>query len=179
MIHITDKTKCCGCWACNQICPENCISMQEDYEGFLYPVVDLSKCTNCGLCERVCPVINQQVPVITEPASYACINNDEKIRNQSSSGGIFSLLAENAIINGGVVFGARFEPDWSVVHDYTETIEGLAAFRGSKYVESKIGNNYIKAKEFLRQNRLVLFSGTPCQIAGLNKFLAQLAVNFA
>jgi coenzyme F420-reducing hydrogenase beta subunit len=173
MILITDKKKCCGCWACEQVCPENCISMQEDSEGFLYPVVDVSKCSDCGLCERVCPVINQKKPAIEEPASYACINNDENIRNQSSSGGIFSLLAEDIINDGGVVFGARFEPDWSVVHDYTETIEGLEAFRGSKYVESRIGHSYIDIKEFLKQERKVLFSGTPCQIAGLNHFLVK------
>lgn len=171
MINITDKTKCCGCWACEQVCPENCITMQEDNEGFLYPIVDMSLCIDCGLCEKVCPVINQYKPFVSEPPSFACVNNNEEIRMSSSSGGVFTLIAENVIYDKGVVFGARFEKDWSVVHDYTETIEGLKKFRGSKYVESKIGDNYIKAREFLKQGRKVLFSGTPCQIAGLNHFL--------
>lgn len=171
MINIKDKTKCCGCWACEQVCPENCITMQEDNEGFLYPIVDMSLCIDCGLCEKVCPVINQYKPFVSEPPSFACVNNNEEIRMSSSSGGVFTLIAENVIYDKGVVFGARFEKDWSVVHDYTETIEGLKKFRGSKYVESKIGDNYIKAREFLKQGRKVLFSGTPCQIAGLNHFL--------
>lgn len=171
MIQITDKKNCCGCWACEQICPMHCITMEMDNEGFSYPIVDTKTCTNCGLCVKVCPVIHQQKSIASKPKSYACVNNDKIIREKSSSGGMFSLFAKSVIDNGGVVFGARFENDWSVTHDYTESIEGLEVFRGSKYVESKIGDNYIKAKRFLEQGRKVLFSGTPCQIAGLNSFL--------
>lgn len=171
MIIIADKTKCCGCWACQQVCPDKCISMDEDKEGFLYPVVNATKCSDCGLCERVCPVINQNNSIVKEPASYACINNDKIIRENSSSGGLFSLLAEETINGGGIVFGAKFDDDWNVVHDYAETIDGLTVFIGSKYVESRIGCNYKKVKEFLQNGRKVLFSGTPCQIAGLNHFL--------
>ena len=144
--------------------------MQTDSEGFLYSVVDKDACTDCGLCEKVCPVIHQAAPV--EPqATYIAINRNEEIRLQSSSGGIFTPLAEQVIAEGGVVFGARFDKDWSVIHSWTDTIEGLAAFRGSKYVQSRIGDSYREAREFLRQGRKVLFSGTPCQIAGLKKFL--------
>lgn len=170
MIYFKEKKDCCGCGACVQVCPKQCISMITDNEGFLYPNVDSTICIDCGLCEKVCPVINQNSP--KEPLSvYAAKNNDEEIRLKSSSGGIFTLLAEKVIAEGGVVFGAKFDADWNVVHDYTETVEGLAAFRGSKYVQSEIGNNYRIAKQFLSDGRKVLFSGTPCQIAGLKRFL--------
>ena len=170
MIRITDNKDCCGCHACASVCARHSITMQEDNEGFLYPVVDRSTCTDCGLCEKVCPVINQDAP--SKPLKvYAARNRDEEIRRQSSSGGIFTSLAEAVIREGGVVFGAKFDKDWNVVHAWTDTIEGIADFRGSKYVQSTIGNTYREAREFLKQGRKVLFSGTPCQIAGLRKFL--------
>ena len=170
MIEIKEKYNCCGCSACVQVCPKQCISMSADNEGFLYPQVDTAICIDCGLCEKVCPVINQNEP--REPlAVYAAKNNNEKIRLKSSSGGIFTLLAEHIISEGGVVFGARFNEHWDVVHDYTENIEGLEPFKGSKYVQSVIGDSFIKAKQFLNNGRKVLFSGTPCQIAGLKKYL--------
>lgn len=170
MITIKNKKDCCGCHACVTVCAKRCIMMQTDSEGFLYPVVDKDACTDCGLCEKVCPVIHQSSPV--EPqATYIAINPDEAVRLQSSSGGIFTLLAEQVIAEGGVVFGARFDKDWSVIHSWTDTVAGLAAFRGSKYVQSRIGDSYREAREFLRQGRKVLFSGTPCQIAGLRKYL--------
>ncbi|MBR2436329.1 MAG: Coenzyme F420 hydrogenase/dehydrogenase, beta subunit C-terminal domain [Alistipes sp.] len=170
MINIINKHNCCGCSACVQICPKQCISMSADNEGFLYPQVSSSICIDCGLCEKVCPVINQNEP--REPlAVYAAKNTNEEIRLKSSSGGVFTLLAEKVIAEGGVVFGVRFNKNWEVIHDYTETVEELEAFRGSKYVQSVIGDNYIKTKQFLNNGRKVLFSGTPCQIAGLKKFL--------
>ena len=147
MTDIINKYNCCGCSACAQVCPKQCISISEDNEGFLYPSVDVSKCIDCGICENVCPVINQNEP--REPlAVYAAKNNNEEIRLKSSSGGIFTLLAEQVIAEGGVVFGVRFNENWEVIHNYTETVEGLEAFRGSKYVQSLIGDNYIKAKQF-------------------------------
>lgn len=170
MINITDKHKCCGCTACISVCPKGCISMSEDKEGFLYPIVDSVKCIDCGLCEKVCPVLHP-LKNEAEPLVYAAINNDESIRMQSSSGGIFTLLAEYVIENGGVVFGACFDRDWNVVHDYTETKEGLARFRGSKYVQSNVGNSFSQVKAFLDSGREVLFSGTPCQVAGLKNYL--------
>lgn len=170
MIEIKDKKDCCGCHACVSICAKHCITMQADEEGFLYPIVDKDVCTDCGLCEKVCPVINQSEP--RKPLKvYAAKNKDEEIRRQSSSGGIFTLLAEKVINEGGVVFGARFDEDWNVIHAWTDTIEGIAAFRGSKYVQSTIGDTYRETKDFLKQGRKVLFSGTPCQIAGLKKYL--------
>lgn len=170
MIHITDKPQCCGCNACVQACPKQCIQMHEDDEGFLYPRVDTTRCIDCSKCEKVCPVIDQGTP--HRPLKvYAAINLDEAVRHQSSSGGIFTLLAEQIIKDGGVVFGARFDDEWQVVHDYTDTFTGLSAFRGSKYVQSRIGNTYRQAENFLKQGRKVLFTGTPCQIAGLKRYL--------
>lgn len=182
MIEIKDKKSCCGCHACVSVCAKHCITMQSDSEGFFYPVVDNTVCTDCGLCEKVCPVIHQEE--VREPlASYIAINLDEAIRLKSSSGGVFTLLAEDVICEGGVVFGARFDEVWDVIHDWTDTIDGLSAFRGSKYVQSKIGDTYRAVKDFLKQGRKVLFSGTPCQIAGLKKYLRKeynnlLAVDF-
>ena len=144
--------------------------MQEDGEGFLYPIVDQEVCIDCGLCEKVCPVLNQGEE--RKPLQvYAANNPNEEVRMQSSSGGVFTLLAETIIQEGGVVFGVRFNDDWEVIHDYTETKEGLAAFRGSKYVQSRIGESYCQVERFLKKGRKVLFTGTPCQIAGLNLFL--------
>lgn len=182
MIQIKDKSACCGCAACVQRCPKQCISLKEDKEGFLYPIVDKNTCIDCGLCEKVCPIINPNEP--REPLKvYAAKHKDDEIRMKSSSGGIFTLLAEQIIDEEGVVFGARFDECWEVMHDYTETKEGLAVFRGSKYVQSRIGNTYQQAENFLKQGRKVMFTGTPCQIAGLKHFLRKeyenlLAVDF-
>jgi coenzyme F420-reducing hydrogenase beta subunit len=166
------KEDCCGCEACVQICPVNAIRLGKDNEGFLYPRIDKERCLNCGLCEKLCPVLNpgnERKPLYV----YAAKNKNEEIRYKSSSGGIFTMVAEHIIRSGGVVFGARFNAAWEVIHDYTDTCEGLEAFRGSKYVQSNVGNTYKQAKLFLDAGRKVLFSGTPCQIAGLKTFLKQ------
>lgn len=182
MIEIVEKKDCCGCGACEQRCPKQCITMQEDHEGFLYPLVDLATCNDCGLCEKVCPVLHQGEP--RKPLHvYAAKNKDEQMRKESSSGGIFTLLAEAILAEGGVVFGARFNDKWEVIHDYTETIEGLANFRGSKYVQSKVGETFKQTEMFLKEGRKVLYSGTPCQVAGLKRYLRKeydnlLAVDF-
>lgn len=170
MIEITDKSGCCGCEACRSVCPKKCISMESDKEGFLYPKVDLSQCIDCKLCEKVCPVLHP-IASTESPLVYAGINNDLSIRLNSSSGGIFTLIAERIIQQKGVVFGACFDEQWNVVHSYTESEAGLSRFRGSKYVQSRIGDSFIQAKRFLDEGREVLFSGTPCQIAGLKNFL--------
>ena len=182
MIQITDKSLCCGCAACVQRCPKQCITLHEDHEGFLYPKVDADTCIDCGLCEKVCPIINEGTSHLPLNV-YAAINKNEKIRLESSSGGVFTLLAEQTIEEGGVVFGARFDENWQVKLDYTETIEGITAFRGSKYVQARTENTYKEAELFLKTGRKVLFTGTPCQIAGLKKFLRKeydnlLAVDF-
>lgn len=170
MINIQDKKDCCGCSACVQCCPKQCIKLYEDEEGFLYPKVDNSICIDCGLCERVCPVLNQaeeRKPIEV----FAAKNPNEEIRRESSSGGVFTLLAEQTIDAGGVVFGVKWNEHFEAVHDYTETKEGLVAFRGSKYVQSQVGDTFKLTEQFLRQGRQVLYSGTPCQIAALKLYL--------
>lgn len=170
MINIKRKEDCCGCSACAQRCPKQCIKVVEDCEGFLYPKVDETKCINCHLCEKVCPVVHQAEPRMPME-SYAAYNMDNIVRKDSSSGGVFTLLSEKVIDEGGVVFGATWNEKWQVVHTYTETKEGIIQFRGSKYVQSIIGETYKQAEAFLKSGRKVLFSGTPCQIAGLRLFL--------
>ena len=144
--------------------------MREDEEGFLYPTVDAAECIDCGLCEKVCPFLNNSDERKPQSVEVA-INPDLNTRLASSSGGVFSLLAEHIIQKGGVVFGARFDSQWRVIHDYTDTIDGLAAFRGSKYVQSEIGSSYKDAKRFLDEGRTVMFTGTPCQINALKRYL--------
>ena len=175
MIHIENQSMCCGCNACAQICPKHCITMQPDAEGFLYPQVDESACIHCDLCEKACPILQSpQESKGKVPDAYSAINKNEEVRGQSSSGGVFSLLAEQTIQRGGVVFGAAMADDQHGVHHIVvETPEGLAALRGSKYLQSEVGNTYNEARQALQAGREVLFSGTPCQIEGLRTFLQQ------
>ena len=172
MLEIKKKHNCSGCSACFNICPKGCIKMEEDSEGFCYPKIDKTNCINCGLCEKVCPIINKQKIEPTQKLrAFACINKNEEIRLKSSSGGAFSAFAEYVIENGGVVFGAGFNSCFNVCHQFCETKEDLEKLRASKYVQSKIGETFKQAKEFLNQGRLVYFSGTACQIGGLKSYL--------
>ena len=170
MIKVKDKSRCCGCEACVSSCPVQCIDLVMDKEGFLYPQVDVTRCIDCGKCEKVC---HELVEAGEGKATgvYAAKNPDDEVRRASSSGGIFTLLAKYVLAENGVVFGARFDKDWNVVHDYTESKEGLGAFRGSKYVQSRTGETFKQAERFLKAGRKVLFSGTPCQIMGLKRYL--------
>lgn len=170
MISIRDKKDCCGCQSCAQRCPKQCISMHYDSEGFLYPKVEEDICVNCGLCEKVCPELKPNK--VRKPIEVlAAKNADENVRRQSSSGGVFTVLAELVIQDGGVVFGARVGVDGTVYHDYVDTKENLALLRGSKYVQSDTRKAFKDVEVFLKQGRKVLYSGTPCQIAGLRCFL--------
>ena len=174
--------KCCGCTACMSVCPKQCISMEVDGEGFLYPVVDQSLCIDCEACVRTCPFHHPAESHKPEEV-YAAINTNEGIRMESSSGGVFTMMAEKVINDGGVVFGAKYTTDWQVEIVPAESIDELAAFRGSKYLQARMGNSLQQCKQFLRDGRKVLFSGTPCQIAGLKHYLRKdydnlLAVDF-
>lgn len=169
---LSNMKDCTGCHACTNICPKKCIFMKDDNEGFLYPIVDYNICIKCKRCVNVCP-INNNIKSYNTPIAYACYNKDENIRLNSSSGGIFSLLAEKMIDRGGVVFGAVFNDNFEVEHKYIETKENIELLRGSKYVQSKIGTSYRQVKDFLESGREVLFSGTPCQIAGLKNYLVK------
>lgn len=172
MIEISDKKDCCGCSACVGSCPKKCIVLKEDSEGFLYPEVDRESCVECGLCERSCPVLNSKfLTNDIKPEAYAAYVKDEVLRANSSSGGIFSVLAESVLQMGGVVFGAAFDHDFSVKHIAVETSAELERLRGSKYVQSRIENTYEEAKDFLDCGRIVLYTGTACQIAGLKAYL--------
>lgn len=171
MIKIKDKKDCCGCYACYSICPKQCITMKADEEGFWYPVVNQDKCINCNLCKKVCPIINKPECISYDRKAYAMYNKNEDVRLQSSSGGIFTLLAEYIINNNGKVYGATFDDDFNVKHIGIDKLENISLLQGSKYVQSKIENVYKSVKTDLNNGRQVLFTGTPCQVVGLKSFL--------
>lgn len=173
MIEIKDKKDCCGCWSCANICPKHCIEMVDDEEGFRYPKVDQTLCVDCGLCKKACPVINADtLDNPFEQQGWLVQHKDEQIRLESTSGGAFTAIASYVIGKGGVVFGAGYRKgSFIVVHQSAESVEGLSVYRNSKYVQSEIGDCYAQALKFLKTGRLVLFSGTPCQIEGLRCFL--------
>lgn len=170
MINIVNKQDCCGCSACVQRCPKHCISMKEDSEGFLYPVVDESICIDCGLCEKVCPIINNSEKLSVKEV-LAVKNRNETERMASSSGGVFIALAKKTIEKGGIVFGAVFDENWEVMHTYAETLDEVKPMMGSKYLQSRIGNSFRDAEKFLKEGREVLFTGSPCQVTGLHNYL--------
>lgn len=170
MIDILKKESCCACGACVNICPNSSIVMVEDNEGFLYPKVNKETCVGCSLCENVCPILNQHT--INEPKQVlAAKNKDKEIQYQSTSGGVFSLISQQVIKEGGVVFGAIFDDKWEVRHDYIEKEQDLNLLRGSKYIQSRTEDSFKKVEKFLNQGILVLYSGTPCQISGLRNYL--------
>lgn len=170
-INLASPSNCTGCHSCYSICPSSSITMTYNKYGFLQPFINHDTCLKCHLCEKTCPIItprenrnNDKLRVVSS------ILKDEIIRNESTSGGAFWVLASYVISKGGVVFGVAFD-GVHVRHCYTENLEGLHAFMGSKYVQSEIGDSYKDVKKFLKEDRLVLFTGTPCQIAGLNSYL--------
>lgn len=172
MIRISDKRECCGCEACVQACPKHCIDFISDCQGFGYPHVDEAHCIDCGLCEKVCPISNVKTKVYDDSQPvYASYNRRDEERKTSSSGGLFSLFANEVLDEGGIVFGAMFDEKWNVVHGYIKEKAELDCLKRSKYVQSKIGNNYVQVKKFLDNGKFVLFVGTPCQIAGLKSYL--------
>lgn len=173
MPNLINWEQCCGCGACANRCPKQAINMVPNHEGFLHPVADAEKCVECGACEKACPGL---YPTYNENAlkdAFVLQNKDDEVRYQSTSGGAFTAIAEEVIRRGGIVFGAVMTDYLKVVHDSVETVEGLAKFRNSKYVQSEIGDCYSRAKKFLNDGRWVCFSGTPCQINGLVKFLGK------
>ncbi len=169
-VNIENKAECCGCTACMSICPVNAITMEIDEEGFKYPKVDKQKCVKCGKCKQVCPIINKNETNMNQKA-YVLNNKDNKIREDSTSGGVFTSIAQYVLEKNGVVFGACFDENFKVIHRWIEDKNDLSIFRGSKYVQSELDNSFRKVKEFLENRRYVCFSGTPCQIEGLLNFL--------
>lgn len=169
-------SECTGCAACVNICPRKCINMGKKQYGFKYPEIITNQCIQCGLCEKVCPITNEigYDKGASKIKYYAAINPNNTIRLRSSSGGAFYSLAKKVLEDyHGVVFGAMFDSSFKVIHGYIENYSELYKFMGSKYVQSEIGTCYQKAKEFLDSGRIVYFSGTPCQIAGLKAYLGK------
>lgn len=173
MIEICDKHDCCGCTGCASVCGSGAITMTADEEGFLYPMVDMSLCSDCGLCERVCPIIarDKEQPASMPMKVLGLHNKNINTWLKSSSGGVFQALAEHTIRQEGIVFGAEYNDDFAVVHRGETTPEGILKFRGSKYVQSDLRGVYAEIRHLLRQNRKVMFSGVPCQVEGLKRFL--------
>lgn len=167
---VCEIEKCTGCGVCSQVCQHSAISMQPDAEGFLHPVISNTNCVTCGMCQYSCPVNN--LAVKRKPLKvYSGWSNDGHIRMDSSSGGAFTEIARPILAKGGVVFGVAMDEKQQARHIHIETETELSKLRGSKYVQSIIGNSYKEAKQFLQSGREVLFSGTPCQIAGLHNYL--------
>lgn len=169
------KYECFGCEACIQACPQGCIELQCSFNGFWYPVIDVERCSNCGLCRQVCPhnSIEDVLGACGEREVYAACSKKDAVRAQSSSGGVFIELSVPVLEEGGVVFGAVLTHDFKVIHKAARSIDQLEEMRGSKYVQSRIRETYKEAKAFLENGKRVLFSGTPCQVAGLRTYLGR------
>lgn len=165
-----DKKDCCNCNACKNICPKDAIYIHLDEYGFEYPQIDREKCISCGLCKKVCAFQNIE-ETNTPIETYVGVAKDENIILKSASGGIFATIAQVYLENNGVVFGAAFDDQFNTIHIGINNIEDLHKLQGSKYVQSSIANTYVEAKQYLCEGRKVLYSGTPCQIAGLKGYL--------
>ena len=169
-IETNDERLCCGCRACEQICPVNAITMEINEEGFLYPFLNRTKCISCNLCEKCCPMMN--MPKESYPLSiYAVQHKDEEVLNNSSSGGVFRLAADTILELGGCVVGCRWDNNYHPVFSIANSTEDLLNMQGSKYLSSDTLDIYKQTKEKLIHNKYVLFTGAPCQCAGLLNFL--------
>lgn len=168
------KEDCCGCRGCEQACPKAAITMVQDPEkGFLYPKIDYNLCVKCGICDQVCGFTEENRRGREDPVIYAVKHKCENIRKESTSGGVFTAISDVILQMNGCVYGAAYDEKLNVVHKRATTKEQSNAFRGSKYVQSDIGNTYLQVQQDLCNGRYVLFSGTPCQVSGLTKFLGQ------
>lgn len=173
MQQIISKNKCCGCGACLNICPKNAINMVENFEGFLYPEINQDKCVNCGLCKNTCPGVSYTNSNFEMPTFYSGSIKDSMKRKKSSSGGIFVLFAEKVIERGGVVYGVIMDENLNVYHTSAISRSDLSRMQGSKYLQSDLKETYREVEKYLQKQIMVLFSGTPCQIAGLKNYLKQ------
>ncbi len=170
-MQIIDKDKCTGCGACYNACPKNAIRMIENERGFLKPVIDETKCINCKLCEKICPVKNYQSKNINQPKAYAFINKNDEIRLKSSSGAVFPSIANIILSKGGIVFGTHYDNEMKVCHTKIDKVIDIEKLQSSKYVQSDTKKTYQEVKYALENGQLVLYTGTPCQIAGLYSYL--------
>jgi len=174
MIELYERSEdCCGCTACMSICPKDAIMMTADKEGFLYPQIDEALCIECDLCTQVC-AFHDSYRIggnYDQPLVYAAKHRSDEVRMNSSSGGLFTAISDFVLERNGVVYGAAFGKDFEVRHHRAETVEERDRFRGSKYVQSNLLGIYKEVKTELRKGKTVLFTGTPCQNAGLRSFL--------
>jgi coenzyme F420-reducing hydrogenase beta subunit len=163
--------ECVGCNGCVQICPQSCITVQENNEGFWYPYIDENSCVECNKCREICPVNAGHRNDRAYPQAFGAKNKDDSIREKSTSGGLFSVFAHSMLENNGLVIGAVFDDDMNLKYAVAANLNDLEKMRGSKYLQSDIGDTYVLAKNMLLNRRNVLFVGTPCQVAGLYSFL--------
>lgn len=171
-MQLAPKNECTGCTACALSCPQRCLYMKNDEFGFIYPILENpQKCIDCRRCERVCPVLNEKNKKQENTEAYAAFAKDETIRLESSSGGMFTLLADSILKAGGAVFGAAYNEDFGIQHICVEDEGNLNRLRGAKYAQSDLNGCFLDIKSRLLQKQQVLFSGTPCQVAGLKTFL--------
>ena len=186
MIQIQNNEICSGCTACASICPQNCIQMKADIQGFLYPEVHKEHCTDCHLCEKVCPLLNQnaldtkQENTMNRTRAYAAFANTEMKREDSASGAIFPVLARQIIEDGGIVYGVAYvEENGSLLvrHKKAETYEEVKSFLNAKYVQSNMQSVFSEIEGQLKAKRVVLFTGTPCQVSGLKSYLSNKRIN--
>ena len=167
---ICEKDRCTGCTACLNVCPKDAISMERNEKGFLYPVIDTNKCVECGRCQKTCH-INKDINYNDVKAKFLFKNKDFEVRRASSSGGSFAPMADRIIKQGGAVIGAEFSDEVRVQHNCYEDMEHARKFSTSKYVQSDLRDSYKTVSNLLSENRKVIFSGTPCQVSGLNSYL--------
>lgn len=169
------KEECYGCKACEQICPKKSIKMKCDREGFWYPKINMDTCVKCNLCRKVCPYNEKsfKINTLNKSLAFATINKNEIVRESSTSGGMFSNISDYILENNGIIFGVELDDNGVVKHSIAVNKKERDKFKGSKYVQSDIQKSYIKAKEYLNSDKLVLFTGTPCQIAGLYSYLGK------
>lgn len=170
-ILLCDIYSCTQCRACEQVCPKHCISFVEGKDGFDVPRIDTDVCVECGACIKSCHQLNLTKKKNRPLYAYAAWSNDEQVRTTSSSGGVFSEIARYVFERNGVVAGAVMDEDLKVHHTFASDMDSLFPMRGSKYVQSDLTGIYSKIKEYLQAERFVLFTGTPCQVAGLYTFL--------
>lgn len=171
MINLPGSDDCTGCGACAAVCPVRCISMEQDDEGFFRPRIDYDKCIECRQCEKSCHVLLPKKDMGKKPLAYAARSNDDKVLNASSSGGAFSVFAQQAFKQNGVIYGAEYQDDWTVSLTRAQNEEEIAKMRGSKYLQSTADKAYAAAKEDLDRGTFVVFTGLPCQVSGLYAFL--------
>ena len=172
-IQLCDQTKCTQCMACVNACPKGCISMLDVGEGFFIPQIDRDECAECGACMRACHRMEPYVGFCQPLHTLACWTKNDSDRKKSSSGGAFSVLARKVLSMGGVVFGASMNKDLNVTHICIDKAEDIHLLQGSKYVQSYMGDTYKQVREYLKSDRQVLFTGTPCQVGGLLTFLSK------